>query len=320
MADLAVHETPVGPIRVHKPKGLEMYWRYIYERQAIWYKRFVLREPRPWTTDPTLNTYSFTNVYRELDRGTIHYREVAWPQIERVHNTHRQLWWTAIYRWFNRPEVWDEALAPLCVEGVPDFEAIEAALRQFTRTGRPVFTGAYMVCAYHGFEGLDKIARIINFLRHIYANSDLLWVDNSKFPRSTEAWHAACQKFDGIGPFGAYEIMSDLLMVKWAPFEERGWTEDDWANPGPGAERGLKLVYPNSKSYSRANMVSMMRNLRDIQREAFIILSLPFGEVSLKRADKTTIWLSMRNIEHNLCELSKYERGYCRSKFTQRTY
>ena len=49
-------------------ENLKLFWYWIYERQNIWYKRFMKKSSAPWTKDPILNDYKFTNVYRELDR------------------------------------------------------------------------------------------------------------------------------------------------------------------------------------------------------------------------------------------------------------
>jgi|GEM_PF-3732016 len=46
----------------------ERYWKYVIEQQRIWYKRFILGEPYPWTYDPILQRYHFCNNYRELDK------------------------------------------------------------------------------------------------------------------------------------------------------------------------------------------------------------------------------------------------------------
>src|SRR5580693_3997884 len=53
------------------------YWKFAVERQAIFFRRF--RGPRPWTLDPILTAFKFTNVYRASDRVSQHMiREVAY--------------------------------------------------------------------------------------------------------------------------------------------------------------------------------------------------------------------------------------------------
>lgn len=45
----------------------ETYWRLASERQAIYEKR-LRGEPPPWTNDPILSEYKFTNAFRASDR------------------------------------------------------------------------------------------------------------------------------------------------------------------------------------------------------------------------------------------------------------
>ena len=54
--------------------SVEGFYDYINERHAIYLKRFI-GEPHPWTDDEILQTYSFCNVYRELDKVTVWIRE-----------------------------------------------------------------------------------------------------------------------------------------------------------------------------------------------------------------------------------------------------
>ena len=48
------------------------FFEFIYKRQLIWYKRFILKEKPPWADDEILRTYKIINMYRELDKCTIY--------------------------------------------------------------------------------------------------------------------------------------------------------------------------------------------------------------------------------------------------------
>src|SRR5216684_2084624 len=45
----------------------DTYWRFAAERQEIFFRR-VSGVAAPWTADPILRSYRFTNVYRAADR------------------------------------------------------------------------------------------------------------------------------------------------------------------------------------------------------------------------------------------------------------
>lgn len=285
----------------------DRYWAYIYERQLIWHKRYQLKLPPPWTIDSVLGSFAFTNVYRELDRGTLYYFDKVLPQLLRLRGfTDADLLvGTILYRFFNRWQTWEEVIAPVIAEYGFDWDAIEADLRHYKNLGEAVFTSAHMVCAYHTSPGSDKINKVIRFMRLIDAKKHDLLLALRGAKRPIYAWKLLTEQ-EGIGPFNAYEVYSDLMYTHgFLPFQE-----DDWANAGPGAQRGLKLIWPGRKDWTQ-----MMYELRDQQQEAFAHLGLPFEDIALKNVDGSTRRLTMRNIEHNLCEYFKYNRGTCRTSF-----
>jgi hypothetical protein len=289
------------------------FWKYIYERQAIWHRRFVLKQPRPWTDDPVLRDYSFTNAYRELDRGT----QFAIDNVMRGRAVGQpctmgdMLCRIITYRFFNRTEVWDTCLKPFMDNPLRPYDEqlvnmMEAALQSHARNVGPVFTGAYMVCAYHGMPGTNKINKVCNFLRFIFKNKDSIYAGLYEQDTPKKA-HKYLMALPGVGPFNAYEFYSDMMYIP-GYLNHR---EDDWANPGPGCIRGLRHIYKGRSDYEE-----QIRELRDEQEAAFDMLGLDFQSVALRNADGSTRRLSMRNVEHNLCEYSKYVRGRARAKFT----
>ncbi|HAT63685.1 MAG TPA: hypothetical protein DCS66_03655, partial [Flavobacteriaceae bacterium] len=54
--------------------NIERFFDYINERHSIYLKR-QKRDPFPWTEDEILQTFSFCNVFRELDTVTIWLRQ-----------------------------------------------------------------------------------------------------------------------------------------------------------------------------------------------------------------------------------------------------
>src|SRR5690348_3648568 len=92
-------------VEVYKP-NLDAFYRFMYERHMIWHRRFKLGLPPPWTKDPILRDLKFTNVYRELDRGTLWY-------LNNVAETYKDelldlLWLTVMYRLLNKVETFEK--------------------------------------------------------------------------------------------------------------------------------------------------------------------------------------------------------------------
>ena len=284
----------------------DRFFQTAYERQRIWHRRFVLNQDGPWTTDVAMSKYHFTNVYRELDRGTVFYQqEVRDKLTERGASDGDLLMATILYRMFNRISTWERSLAEPVLAGRFDIAEIEERLR--SQSG-PVFTSAHMVCAYHGFPGDDKIARVCGFLATIIDNRDDLAKKLQAHRLGKDAF-AEITAFDGIGPFNGYEVYSDLLYCGNRFF---GWDENQWANVGPGAHKGLKVIFPGEPP---AVHLMLMNELRKEQEAAFERLGLgDFYEMvpGQKR-------LTLRNIEHWCCEFFKHDRGHCRTTFEARS-
>ena len=53
--------------KLQKTPVYDVYWRFAAERQNIFFNRLLLKEA-PWTMDPVMTKYKFTNTYRVLDR------------------------------------------------------------------------------------------------------------------------------------------------------------------------------------------------------------------------------------------------------------
>src|SRR5580692_10535700 len=96
------------------PEILDMFFKFMYERHLIWYKRFVLKEPPPWTKNKILRDNKFTNIFRELDAGTIYYVQNVYQQAtkcwtEDLGRSERNLiWYTVQYRLVNRVETFEK--------------------------------------------------------------------------------------------------------------------------------------------------------------------------------------------------------------------
>jgi len=46
-----------------KTKLYDEYWKFATERQSVFYRRNILKQYEPWTKDPILQEYKFTNAY-----------------------------------------------------------------------------------------------------------------------------------------------------------------------------------------------------------------------------------------------------------------
>lgn len=280
--------------------NLDLFFRFMYERHLIWYKRFILKEPPPWTNNKILRDNKFTNVYRELDRGTIWYISHVYPQAfgswkENLTKAEMNLiWQTVVYRLVNRIETFERW-------SIVDFNCWRASrknwlshLRKLMDEGVSIFTSAHRTCPTHkpGETRLDVLAEAMD-----YTNDNLqkIWERVKRAFNLEIVFDIFCE-IPNVGPFISYEICCDLMLVRLIPAE---W-EDSWVNPGPGCKAGLRLIFPDLKGTKPYQ--DKIFWLRDTQRRHFRRLKLDFPYYHKDRD------LTLRSIEHSLCEFSKYHR------------
>jgi len=274
-----------------KPLGAspeETFWYWIRERHSIYLKRKA-GQPKPWTDDPILQTYRFCNPFRENDKVTTWLREhfipLGWHRSDAV-LAFNLVW----FRMFNRIET-AQALGFL---DSWDPEGVKSLLRERLKTHR-VFTGAYIIRSEFGKPKIDSI---VDTLTKVYdARQEL--VDEINTSRSLEHTTKWLTRFPYIGDFMAFEMVSDMRHSRLLDTAVDIMT---WANPGPGAFRGLRRIFGEPKMrkdgnveqyLSKPKMVPLMQELLARSEEK---LGADFPP------------LEMRDIEHSLCEFDKYSR------------
>lgn len=290
------------------PSNKLQFFKFAHERHKIYLKKSS-GAPAPWTSDHILQHYKFTNVYRELDRTTVWFRENV---RSKVTSPAEQLLAAVVFRWFNRiatgeaifsqldtnkTTAWDRLL----VTGNAD--CLLEPIKTYCGKG-PYVTGAYIIKTP---DNLTKTEGVIQCIKWFMENEFFFTPEHHEGYRKVAERLAAergihtlesvwrwLRKFPYLGDFMAYEIVTDL---RHTPLLDKAPDIMLWANPGPGAARGLSRIFEDDPSaYSQNNKIKLNRLMRNLL------------EASL------TVWpeewpaLEMRDIEHTLCEYDKYMR------------
>jgi len=270
-------------------KRVDDFNRFMVERHNIFIKKEINNDPYPWSNDAILTDYSFCNVYRELDRVTIWIRE-NWRE---PYADHPNLPFAmAVARQINWPDTLQEIGFP--TEWRP--QHVKNIMQDRMANKQKVYTGAYMLT---GTLGGTKIEQTVDkILTPLYANfpCDFSSIENS--------WKSFLP-YAGFSDFMSYEVVTDLRHTKWLKDAPDIMT---WANPGPGAMRGLNRIFgrPLDSKQKKPLFIQEMRDL-------------------LALLNNEPLPLEMRDIEHCLCEFDKYERarlgqGRPRAKYKPREY
>ena len=242
-------------------------------------------EEWPWTQNPILFTYSFTNVYRELDKTTVWFRENI---RDKIRDQNKVLFATAVFRWFNTISVGD-TLKDLLLEG-PDVWVRDEVYEKLKYIS-PITTGAYII---RSPVGMDKLTGVLHAIDHfhkmymMYENGMVF----AKEQQSMEMGYNIILPVPLIGPFMSYEIICDL---RYTHYFENALDQSTWGNAGPGAQRGLARVNGSWPSVDK-NETKCLAGMRELLEE----IQMQWPEDWPR--------LEMREIEHTLCEYDKYQR------------
>lgn len=270
------------------------FFNYAKERFNIYLKRQA-GEPWPWTDDPILQTYKFTEIYREWDTGTIWLRK----NIREPFADHPNLFFNiCVYRQFNRVET-AELVGFLGGEFDPD--ALYLTVQKRKSAGLPIYTSAHMVKAAPRGICADKLTYTV------YHILEPLWRSLKAFEPvpgedTLETAYNKILKAHGFGYFLSYEVVTDCRHTRYLQGAPDIMT---WANAGPGAIRGVNRLCGESPKHSH-NQRYYLRNMRELlEHSRTYVPTMPPWE--------------MRDVEHTLCEFDKYERclagGRTRVKF-----
>lgn len=261
-------------------KNEDLFWQYVSERYQIYKRREAGKKP-PWTNNPILRDYRFTNVFRVNDSG-------SQALIRLVGDTSRLsgadiVWRVVQYRWPNHYTLFDDW------GWIPRGFNQEKWLKRIAKTKAKHgqwHTGAHIV-----LQSNFKQTRAENYMEYLKGlDNDLEQFAASVVGSdSMDGAFKNAKKLRGLGGFTAYEVLIDLCYLGVLPDSFR----DQFANSGPGCTEGLQLIWPQAKS--QKELLACMVKLRDRQKKGF-------KRNELKKCPTLTV----QDIEFSLCEFSKY--------------
>ncbi len=179
----------------------DTYWRFASERQHIYGAR-TRGESGPWTTDPILSRFRFTNCYRATDR-------VSQFLIQRVSYEGDQspveiVFRTLLFKLFNRIETWEllESEIGRLAWNTFDLEEYDGVLSDAFASGRRLYSAAYVIPppAFGASRKHTNHLRLLQFMMTDGVRSDSLtlttWRRHSQFfaltLRWVISWHSKC--------------------------------------------------------------------------------------------------------------------------------
>ena len=243
--------------------------------------------PWPWSDDPILNAYKFTNVKREHDRTT-RWMRLNWtrPNENRPHG--EIIFNCALFRYFGTIE-FAEAVGWQANWNAASI--IDTAAKRFAAKER-VFTGAYIIPTL-GKTGPKHEVVCNCVLTPLWAVKD----DLASLARETQSWERVGRKMMTMPGFGGTGFMTKEVLqdVMHTPVFWNAKDRNNWCPAGPGARRGLNRVH--------------RRTLNTHVGEAQLLEEM----ISLFEAAPSQLpdympELELHDIQFQVCEFDKYER------------
>lgn len=275
-----------------------VYW--ITERHTI-HKNRLAKKPKPWTDDEILQSYFFTNPYRENDKTTIWFKKNI---REPLATKEEVLMATVIFRWFNLIKTGEAFLANglshanCLLLNWKEEKAVNLLTKLWDNGKNQVFTGAYMIKAGNGPRGC-KIPGVCSAITNVWQERKYL-INICHKQKTLQSLHEALVEFPHLGGFMAYEIVCDL---RFTDLLRNATDINTWTNLGPGAKRGINrmlgipLERAGDGKWKHAKLPSnYLRLMRDLRHKINSVL--PKGMPKFE----------LREVEHSLCEFDKYER------------
>ena len=282
--------TPGGRVLKVTPV-YESYWRFAAERQEVYLARLAAASP-PWTSDPILQTYRFTNVYRASDRvSQFLIRRVIYdePGISAPELVFRIL----LFKLFNREDTWqllcDELGEPPTVANFTP-ERYAAILDSAFDRGSRLYSGAYIMPS-PSFGHLRKHRNHLHLLNEMLNDSLASRVQAS---RSLEEVYRLLLRYRSIGPFLAYQLTIDL---NYSPVID--FSESDFVVAGPGAKSGIAKCFAERTGLSDEEVIRFMADSAETEFKRF---GLSFNKLGGTRN------LQLIDCQNLFCETDKYAR------------
>lgn len=286
-----------GPIVLRRLKRAavselyDAYWRFAAERQAIFFRRMLLL-PRPWTINPVLRNYKFTNAYRASDRVTQYLIRNVIYRGDLADSPDEVVFRILVFKLFNKIETWElleAALGRITFEEF-NFRRYDDVLSRARREGQRIYSAAYIMPHNRNLGTSIKHQSHLALIERMM--SDRLpsrLVD----ARGMQEGFALFRAYPSIGDFLAYQFITDVGYAAFADFGEM-----EFVMPGPGARAGLRKCFVDSGGRSEQDLIRMVT---DVQEQEFERLGLTFQ----------TLWgrsLQLIDCQNLFCEIDKYAR------------
>lgn len=288
-SSLSIH-IALSPAKVSEV--YDSYWKFAALRQDVFFNRFHGR-PAPWSDDPVLTDYKFTNAYRAADRvsqyliNKVIYNEAYSSEPREV------LFRILLFKLFNKIQTWEllsDEFGPLTYEDY-SFKHYDRILSEAMDAKETIYSAAYIMPSGGSFFGLKR--KHSNHLKLIEKMLDEQVHEKLMSASKMQQAYETIKSYPGLGDFLAYQLTVDVNYSTLTSF-----SESSFVVPGPGAKGGISKCFLDTGGLNNVELIKMMTDRQELE---FKRLELDFKD----------LWgrpLQLIDCQNLFCEVDKYAR------------
>lgn len=274
-------------------KHKEMFEQFVRDRYTVHLNKDYYKTAKPWTNNPVLQNYKFTNVRREHDKTTIYLLNML--EANSTASYGDKIMNIILFRLFNKIETsqlmgWvnfsrynEQSLRNKLLKADPGFVYFTNAF--YTTGMRQGFRKCY---PHEKFEPII-IANVCNDMKRTIVRQ----LSGANTPQEAID---VLQLFNGVGDFLSYQMFVDMTYLPEFP-----WSENEFVVSGPGCVNGLSELFEDRDGLSYDELLFWLRDNCPITPDECKELM-----VDLPEEDR---YMNLMSLENCMCELSKYIRA-----------
>lgn len=287
--EILSHILPVKPTVV-----FNTYWQFAVERQKIFFKKLE-NAPIPWTDDPILSTYKFTNAYRASDRVSQYLIRHVIYQNDLPSSPEEVFFRIILFKIFNKIETWQLLQNKLgsIIYAEYSFDRYDRVLTDAIQSGQKIYSAAYIMPS-----GRTSFGHAAKHRNHLKLIEKMMVEDLPKKLADAKNMHQGfdlLREYPTIGDFLAYQFVTDVNYSEITDFSEM-----EFVVPGPGALDGIRKCFSDLGGLNEPEIIKLMA---EIQESEFERLGLNFKSLWGRK-------LQLIDCQNLFCEVDKYARMF----------
>ncbi len=267
------------------------YWKFAAERQSVFFRRLE-GVPPPWTQDPVIQAYKFTNAYRATDRVSQYLIRKVIYRSDLPDSNDEVVFRIFLFKLFNKIETWEmleNAIGSLTYADY-SFKRYDKILERAMNRGQSIYSAAYIMPSGGSLGHDRKHQNHLTLIERMMKDELPARLADAG---SMQVAFKLILDYPTIGDFLAYQYVTDVNYSEVTDF-----TEMEFVVPGPGSIDGMRKCFTDTGGMSGADVIRVMAERQEIEFER---LGLQFR----------TLWgrkLQLIDCQNLFCETDKYAR------------